>query len=160
MDMASTTKKVIENNYHMVVATADTAGKPWVSPLFYMYDEDLNLYWVSGKTALHSQNIRSNPRVAVCIFGPATADEPDSLHGIYFDAEAQELTDEAELSRAVQIMQQRAQPEKYMIKSLADVTGDAAWRVYKATPHEISKRQDAIDEASGQTISIRKKVEL
>lgn len=160
MDTAAITKKVITYNEHMVVATADTGGKPWVSPVFYAYDENFNLYWVSAKTALHSTNIRNNPRVAICIFGPASSEEADRLHGIYIDAEAQELTDEDEIRHAAHIMQQRPQPDKFMIKSLSAVTGSASWRIYKAVLIEVSKRHDAIDEVSGQTVSIREKVIL
>lgn len=144
----------------MVIATADTDGNPWISPVFYMYDEGFNLYWVSDKSALHSKNIRSNPHVAISIFGPAPPEDESKIHGVYVDAEARELTDETDVSRAAKIMQQRIQPDKFMIKSLADVTGNASWRIYKAVPKEISKRRDAIDEASGQTISVRETVIL
>jgi uncharacterized protein YhbP (UPF0306 family) len=159
MDSTAVTRSVIQYNQHMVVATADTKGKPWISPLFYMYDEDFNLYWVSDKSALHSRNIRSNPHVAISIFGPASSEE-DKIHGVYIDAEATELSGEADIKRAAKIMQQRLQPDKFMIKSLFDITGNAAWRIYKAIPKEISKREDAIDKMSGQTVSIRKKVVL
>ncbi len=158
MDAALISKSLIENSHHMVVATADTEGKPWVSPVFYMYDESFTLYWVSDKSALHSKNIRSNPRIAISIFGPAPPENKSKIYGVYIDAEAVELTDEVDISRAAKIIQQRVQPDKFMIKSLSDVTGNAAWRIYKAVPKEISKRQDAIDGASGQTISVREKV--
>lgn len=160
MDAESVARKLIQYNHHMVVATADAQGKPWISPVFYMYDEHFNLYWVSDKSALHSQNIRHNRCVAICIFGPISQEEEDKIHGIYIDAEVSELTDENEITSAASILRQRTQPDKFMIKSLADVAGIAAWRIYKAVPKEISKRRDAIDEVSGQTISIREKIIL
>lgn len=109
----------------MVIATANPEGKPWVSPVFYTYDEDFNFYWVSAKSAIHSENIRRNARVAITIFGPASPDpeEIGKLHGLYIDA-------------------------------------DASWRIYKAVPKEFSKRQDAIDEASGQVVSVRETLNL
>lgn len=144
----------------MVIATADASGKPWISPVFYMYDDEFNLYWVSNKSALHSINIRNNPRVAISIFGPIPNEEEHRIFSAYIDAEAVELTDESKISNAAKIMQRRTQPDKFMIKSLADVTGIAAWRIYKATPKETSTRMDAIDEASGQAITVREKVIL
>lgn len=162
MDEASVVKNLIKYNQHVVIATASAEGKPWISPVFYVYDESFNFYWVSAKSALHSKNIRSNAHVALSVFGPSSHDDEvnSKIHGVYIDAEAIELNDEAEVGKAAKIMQRRVQPDRFMIKSLSDVTGNAAWRIYKAVPKEFSKRQDAVDEASGQTVSIRKIIAL
>lgn len=151
-------KYLIENNHHMVVATADISSKPWNSPVFYMYDEFFNLYWVSSKDALHSKNIRANKHVAIVIFGQASPD--GDMDGAYFDADASELEDEKSIKEAIRLIQKRVQPDKFMIRSLSDVTGDAAWRIYKAVSKQVFKRADATDPKSGQAITIRKEVDL
>jgi nitroimidazol reductase NimA-like FMN-containing flavoprotein (pyridoxamine 5'-phosphate oxidase superfamily) len=65
---ATQAKAIIKNNIYLTLATATKDGKPWISPLFFAYDNDFNLYWVSSKNSLHSKLIRSNPRVAIVIF--------------------------------------------------------------------------------------------
>jgi uncharacterized protein YhbP (UPF0306 family) len=158
MDAAEIARYLIENNQHMVISTADTQAKPWVSPVFYMYDENFTLYWVSDKDAVHSQNVRSNPRVAIVIFGQGPPGH--TMDGVYIDAESMELTTEDDITKGVAIMQRRAQADKFMIKSLDDVRGNAASRIYKATPREIFKRIEKVDEVSGQTITTRQKISL
>ncbi len=157
MDSVDRVKYLIENNNHMIVATSDDNSKTWISPVFFSYDKAFNLYWVSSKHALHSQNIRKNKRVAIVIFGPVLS---DGIDGAYFDADAIELEDEKLIKEAVEFLQKRGQPDKFMIKSMSDVTGDAAWRIYKAIPKQISKREDATDAKSGQAITVRKDVKL
>src|SRR6266851_10030502 len=126
---------LLEHTEFMVLSTADEQGKPSVSPVAFCYDERHNLYWVSDKAARHSRNVRVRPQVAIAIFGRL----PDGgVEGIYFDTQARELEPGDELAAAIKRMQGRQQSEKFMIKSLADVTGNACWRLYKATPHEIT----------------------
>lgn len=41
----------------MTVATASSEGEPWISPLFFGYNEKFNLYWASDKDAKYSKLI-------------------------------------------------------------------------------------------------------
>jgi uncharacterized protein YhbP (UPF0306 family) len=157
MNSVQIVKYLLENNRHMEVATADKYGKPWVSPVFFVYDDEYNLYWVSNKDAIHSNNIKENSQVAIVVVGKLPDETTD---GVYFDSEAIELQDEFEIKKAMELYIQRKQSDRFMIKSLNDITGDASWRIYKAVPKVISKRANATDEKSGQPITIREKVDL
>jgi hypothetical protein len=42
--------------------------KPWIAPLEYISDNDLNLYFFSPENAAHSQHLKENMHVAVAIF--------------------------------------------------------------------------------------------
>lgn len=141
-------RRLIEDCNHMIIASADEAGNPRVSPVFYAHDEDHALYWVSSKNAHHSANIRVRPAIDLVIF---------SLDGgtdaLYIEAEAHELSDDAEIAAGTKAMQSRPQAGKFMINSPADVSGDAAWRIYKATPKRRYLREEATE--SGQTVTRR-----
>ena len=50
------------------LATTDELGEPWVTPLFYIVDDDLTLFWLSSKTSLHSINIKRSPRAAISVY--------------------------------------------------------------------------------------------
>jgi nitroimidazol reductase NimA-like FMN-containing flavoprotein (pyridoxamine 5'-phosphate oxidase superfamily) len=142
---------LIEDGKHMIVASADESGKPRVSPVFYSYDEEGALYWASSKNSRHSANIRVRPEIDLVIF---TVDgDTDAL---YIEAEARELNDETEVAAATKIMQSRDQPERWRIKELANVTGGAAWRIYKATPKRRFLREETAE--SGQAVVKRAEI--
>lgn len=156
MNSAEKAKYIIENNNFMVISTADASGKPWVSPVGFVYDDDYNLYWVSYKDALHSNNIKNRTEIAIVIFGQMPEGDFD---GVYIDATAIELDDESELLLGTDLFKaRRPQSSRFETKSSRDVTDDAPWRMYKATPIEISKRSDDI--ANGQAITVREVVEI
>lgn len=152
------TQYLLENNRTMTIATADASGKPWVSPVFYSYDKDYNLYWVSDKNARHSKNVVARPQVSISIFGQVQSGE--GLDGVFFDAEAVELLDKKEIEHAIKMITRFPQEDRFTIKDINDVTDKACWRIYKARPKEVTKRGDRVDKLTGQAITIRELVDL
>ena len=55
----------------LALATTDELGGPWVTPLFYLVDDDLTLFWLSSKTSLHSVNIKRLPKAAISVYRQA-----------------------------------------------------------------------------------------
>jgi hypothetical protein len=43
-------------------------GGPRVTPLYYLADEDLRLYWFSSSRSEHSRSLRKSARVAVAVY--------------------------------------------------------------------------------------------
>lgn len=156
MNSIEIARYLIEHTDHMTVATADISGKPWVSPVFFSFDSQYNFYWVSSRKSLHSQNIRIRPEIAIVISGPVPPN--NGLDGVYIDARAIELESESEIRNGIQALAKRPQPTKFTTRSSEDVTDEAVWRMYKATPVAISKRADTVE--NGQAITIRESLEL
>jgi uncharacterized protein YhbP (UPF0306 family) len=52
----------------LVLATADENSMPRSTPLFYLADESLRLYWFSSRSSLHSRNLARNPQASVAVF--------------------------------------------------------------------------------------------
>lgn len=50
------------------LATINLDGTPTIAPLFYVSDEDLNLYWLSSPHSRHSVNLTERPNVAATIY--------------------------------------------------------------------------------------------
>ena len=149
---AARARALLETQDYMTVATADAAGTPSVAPVAFAHDDDFNLYWVSSKTTTHSGNIRTRPDVAIVV----AVDEP--ADGVYVHGTAAELEDEAEIVRAIALLNERPQPSKFKIDGPGDVTGDAAWRIYKLTRGETTVATEATEH--GQAVTIRTPVEL
>jgi nitroimidazol reductase NimA-like FMN-containing flavoprotein (pyridoxamine 5'-phosphate oxidase superfamily) len=122
----------------MTIATADTEGIPWVSPVFYVPDAGDALYWVSDGSARHSQNIRRNPTVAIVIY------ETDRTDAVYITARAAELTDEAEVRHAMHVLQGKPQPDRWVVHDVPDVVGASPWRIYMATPERVEVRFEMV----------------
>ncbi len=134
---AETAKKIVADNFYMTIASASLNGQPWISPVFFAYDSDYNLYWVSNKDSLHSNLIRSNPKIAVVIFNSQAAQ--DDVDAVYFEADAFELHDAHRIKHAAATLRQRVIKDEFKVYNLEQVTNNATWRIYQAIPKSMSK---------------------
>lgn len=77
-------KTVLERGYLMSLGIVDDAG-PWVADVIYIFDDDLNLYWMSTTRRRHSMAIDGgHNRVAAAIAvtqGPEMPDEGLQISG-------------------------------------------------------------------------------
>ena len=55
------------NQQHMMQLATSINGSPWCCTVYYVHDEQRNLYWASLPSRRHSQEIEKNPQVAVAI---------------------------------------------------------------------------------------------
>lgn len=59
-------KQYLTEKKDMQLATiAD--GKPWICTVYFVYDDDFNLYWTSGRSRQHSIEILKDPQTAVTV---------------------------------------------------------------------------------------------
>ena len=72
----------------MVLATADGAGAPWATPVWFATEDGRNLYWVSSPETRHSRNLAARPQVGIAIFDSTQA--PGTGKGVYLSAMAAE----------------------------------------------------------------------
>lgn len=73
IDLWQTVAPVLADNLYLVLGTADAAGKPWVSPVFFAARDENLLYWVSSPDSRHSRNIDVQPTVAITVFDSRAA---------------------------------------------------------------------------------------
>lgn len=80
----------LEKNRLMTTATSSD-DTPWAATVFFAYDDNLNLYFVSAEDTRKVQNILKNPRVSVTI----DREQPGSgkVKGIQLEGQAQEVSD-------------------------------------------------------------------
>jgi nitroimidazol reductase NimA-like FMN-containing flavoprotein (pyridoxamine 5'-phosphate oxidase superfamily) len=153
----SVAKNVIANNRYMTLSTASSDGRPWISPVFFSYDNQFNLYWVSNKNSRHSILIRQNPQVAIVIFNSQAAD--GEIDAVYIEATVSELHDAEEISIAVEALGRRYQKDEFRVKSIDAVTNAATWRIYKANPKAVSKLTEG-EYINGQYVDKRIEINL
>ena len=58
-------RTIIDSNRYMALGTADTDGRPWVSPVWFASEDYKHFHWVSSPDARHSQNVAARPEVAI-----------------------------------------------------------------------------------------------
>ncbi len=59
---------IIDTNMYMVLATANKAGKPLATPVFYAYDGNNFFYFMSAAISEHAKNIMESCEASICIF--------------------------------------------------------------------------------------------
>lgn len=75
----------------MTLSTSDRHGRPWSSPLEFICDRDMQLYWVSLVDSRHSRNVRENPRAAVSIFNGTYLPLSEEPQGLYAEGDVEEF---------------------------------------------------------------------
>lgn len=83
--------------------TIATFGEtPWPAIVYYLHDEDLNLYYVSHPEDIHTKNIMMNPYVACAIYDSS---QPNSMEkkGIQLNGTVQVIGDISRINWMVKL---------------------------------------------------------
>lgn len=78
----------------MQVATA-IDNQPWACTVYFAFDQQCNLYWISKADRRHSQDIKQNPKVAGTIVLPHSYGE--DIRGLQFQGTARQINDPKEV---------------------------------------------------------------
>jgi hypothetical protein len=132
-DPASLTRALIDANLYMVLATADQAGRPWASPVYFAPAAYREFFWVSRPEAMHSQNISARPEVGIVIFDSSVP--IGTGRGVYMSAIARELNED-DRAEGIDIFSRRSLAHGGHRWTLQDVGSPAHLRLYKATAVE------------------------
>lgn len=146
-------RAVIDAIRYITLATVTPDGQPWSTPLAaYHFPNEATLYWASWQNNQHSQNIRDNGKAFVTIFDSTPADGKPAA-GVYMQADASEITDEAEVMKAALVFGD----DTWNPSDGKEYLGDKPRRIYKAVPTKIWMNDDS--EVDGNFIDIRKEAE-
>ncbi len=156
-DYVAGAKQIIADNIYMILATTSADNVPWVSPVFFVYDEHYNFYWTSYTEARHSHNVRAVPKVAISIFNSQLPEGEGD--GVYVEADVTQLESESEVTMPIELWNARVTQDPFKISGPEAVTGEGVWRIYRAKPTSISKLTSGI-EVNGQYVDNRTEVDL
>jgi len=105
----SEVKKLITDNLNqtkmMQIATISD-GKPWICNVWFVTDDDLNIYWLSSTKVRHSQAISIDPNVAIAFYKFQQPSDP-SVAGVQMEGTAEILTDQEDIEKAIQLYSER-----------------------------------------------------
>jgi uncharacterized protein YhbP (UPF0306 family) len=126
-------KSIIAQNIYCTLSTCSNDGYPWVSPVFFAYDEKLHLYWSSAIVAQHSQNLYNNHgKAAIAIFNSSVLEGTGK--GVYFYGVASELNSDCP-EKVLELLQNRA--KKQFKKTINDYQNNSPRRIYQFQPQQV-----------------------
>jgi len=132
---AQTVRDIIEASRYLVLATADAAGRPWSSPLYFAHIGFAEFYWVSSPEATHSRNIAVRPEVGIAIFDSQVA--IGAGQGVYMSAAATVLEGD-KAARGIVAFSARSVAHGAREWTSQDVRPGAGLRLYRATADSYS----------------------
>jgi nitroimidazol reductase NimA-like FMN-containing flavoprotein (pyridoxamine 5'-phosphate oxidase superfamily) len=127
---AQTVRDIIEANRYLVLASADAAGRPWSSPLYFAHIDFDEFFWVSSPQATHSRNVALRPEVGIVVFDSHVA--IGSGQGVYMSAVAELVQDDG-TARGVDAFSRRSVAHGGQSWVTEDVRPGADMRLYRAT---------------------------
>jgi hypothetical protein len=122
-------REIVDVNRYMTLATADEAGLPWASPVWYAHSDYRDFFWVSKPEARHSRNLSVRRELAIVIFD---SHQPGTGRAFYMAAEAEQLEGE-ELEQCIEIFSSRSEAQGLPRWGREDVRPPARHRLYRAT---------------------------
>ena len=134
-DLATLAREIVDTNLYMTLGTADAAGRPWASPVYYAFDAYREFFWVSFPDATHSRNLVERPEVGIVIFDSTVP--INTGRGVYMTAVAEELTG-PDREPGIEIFSARSVASGGEPWTLADVEDPEPLRFYRATASEHS----------------------
>jgi pyridoxine/pyridoxamine 5'-phosphate oxidase len=126
---AERARAIVDAASYLTLATADEAGRPWASPVWFATADRRELVWVSHPDARHSRNVAARPEVGIVIFDSTQA--PGTGAGVYMEARAEEVPPDA-FERCLAVYAGRSERDGLRAWTAADVGAPARHRLYRA----------------------------
>ena len=130
-DFGDMARSIIESNRYMVLGTADEAGVPWVTPVWFAQSGYRRFVWVSSPDRRHSRNVRARPELSIVIFDSQVA--VGSARAVYLSGLAEELSGNG-VEQDIALFDATGQAQGLTRRwAPADVLPPSPYRLYRAT---------------------------
>ena len=126
-------REIIDENLYLVLGTADGAGRPWVSPVYYAPAGYGEFFWVSSPEADHSRNLAARGEISIVIFDSRVP--IGTGQGVYMRAAAEEASG-SDSQRGIDVFSRRSVEHGGSEWTLEDVRAPARHRLYRALASE------------------------
>jgi uncharacterized protein YhbP (UPF0306 family) len=136
--MNSEEKKILvdflKNHKLMTLATFD--NKPWIATVFYVSDEDFNLYFLTSPKTEHGQHIAKNGMIA-CNIIDSHQKVTDQKVGLQLEGTAEKVSTFESIKKILQMWHaiNPGKEEKLSFDKIKNKVIGA--RVYKVTPNRL-----------------------
>jgi len=136
----------------MVIATC--GEHPWIATVYYAMDDNWNFYFLSDPKTLHCQHIAKNPEVALAI-ATSPQDLSENKKGVQIFGLAEQITEEAEITTAVNLWKKRLSVESDDYSYAGMMANKIKGRMYKVVPKKTKFfNEDLWEEGTETTIEL------
>jgi uncharacterized protein YhbP (UPF0306 family) len=125
----ATLQKFLSERITIAVATTSPTGSPRVADVYFVSDDELNLYFYSDPASRHSRNIQRDPRVAVT----ARVESMDwhEIRGLQIEGISEATNDPGEHSRTWNLMCAKFPFYRSFTEAVANL------KMYRITPKSV-----------------------
>lgn len=99
MGTSELVKKYLQEMEMMQVATL-SGDQPWICTVYFVADDKQNLYWISGPTRRHSEEINKHSKAAAAI---PVKFSGHPVVGLQAEGEAKEINDKTKISEIMRL---------------------------------------------------------
>lgn len=124
-------RRIIDANPFLTLATADVAGTPWASPVWFAHLDHRSFVWASKPHRRHSENIAVRPEVGLVVFDSTQV--PGDVEAVYACGHAEQTDDPAHLAA----FSDRSEAQGMSAWSRDRLTGDAPLRLFHVRATEL-----------------------
>ncbi|HMJ32637.1 MAG TPA: pyridoxamine 5'-phosphate oxidase family protein [Baekduia sp.] len=156
-ELRTLAQDIVDANAYMTLGTADSDGRPWVSPVFFVAAAYAELFWVSSQDARHSRNLAVRPEISLVIFDSRAP--LGTGQAVYVEAVAEELTGAA-LDDGIEVFSRGSVARGAQAWTREDVVAPAPHRLYRATALEHSVLDPGGHSVGGRTTDLRAAVAI
>ena len=118
----------------MILAT--NGDHPWIASVFYSFDNDLNLYFISSPSTIHGKQMEKNKQVSVAIVD--TNQKPsDVKRGLQIYGTVEKVSDVNKIRHAIRLWKDFLNVQRPDISLENMKKGLYKGRMYKLTPKKI-----------------------
>lgn len=98
-DPATHLKNYLQGDAQTMQLATVHASKPWIATVYFVTDDDMNVYWLSWPERRHSKELVEQSDVAATVV--VKTDQP--VIGVQFAGRANEVTDPAVVQRVMKL---------------------------------------------------------
>ncbi|WP_350348894.1 pyridoxamine 5'-phosphate oxidase family protein [Agromyces sp. G08B096] len=132
---ADTARRLLSRIAYATLATADSSGRPWATPVWLAARDDLTeFFWLSRPETRHSRNLAERPDLSFVVYDSTTP--VGGAEALYVEAVAQQPAG-GELSDAIAVFSAASVSRGERAWAEADVTGASPLRLYRARATEL-----------------------
>ena len=127
----------LKSTEYCCLGTVDLQGT-WSNPVYFSWDREKNLYFISQPSSRHLQNLVRDSRLSVAIYSTNQSTFGDVI-GIQLEGHAEILAEAQDIERAYQSYYGRRYPETGISEdhSQKEYLDHPAWQFVRITPKQI-----------------------
>ena len=127
-------RQIVDASLYMVLATSDSGGQPWATPVYFAHRDYREFFWISQPDATHSVNLRDRREVGIVIFD--STQPINTGDGVYISGVAHELPAH-ETAEGLEVYSRRSAGHGGEALSEEDIHPPARHRLFHATAEAV-----------------------